>query len=145
MSIIKTLVTLASMSGCIIHTGDGKWGDTGAMVDDDPQPKAGYIVMPDTLAPGDSMDLLLTATPEQVWADVVAMDVMGPMEVSSFEAQEHGLILHVSAAAEAEPGPVHIVLEFADGTFDIAREVVEVVDLDPSLSDTGIVAQEPEG
>ena len=145
MSIIKTLVTLATMSGCIIHTGDGKWGDTGAMVDNDPEPKAGYIVLPDSLAPGASMEMLLTATPEQSWIDVVAMDVMGPMQVESFEAQDHGLVLQVSAAQDAQPGPVHIVLEFADGTFDIARDVVEVIDLDPSMSDTGIVDHEPEG
>jgi hypothetical protein len=143
MSVIKALVSLVAMSGCMISVGDMKVDDTGSAYSPEPESKADYILLPDTLAAGASAEVILTSTPPQRWSAVVAIDVMGPMEVEMFSAEDNGLILKVSAPQDAEAGPVHIVLEFEDGTFDIARDAIEVVGIESSVGDTGTIIDEP--
>ena len=143
------LITGSLLSGCIIAIDDpkGLWGDTGAPIDMEGEDVDGvqFTLTPDTLNLGEKAEIIVRATPTIEFELVSAVHAMNGVEVLGFEPSENGLTVLLGAPADIEPGPATILLEYADGSVEVAKEALTVVDPDaePMEGDTGLIEDEP--
>ena len=143
------LITGSLLSGCIIAIDDpkGLWGDTGAPIDMEGEDVDGvqFTLTPDTLNLGEKAEIIVRATPTIEFELVSAVHAMNGVEVLGFEPSENGLAVLLGAPADIEPGPATILLEYADGSVEVAKEALTVVDPDaePMEGDTGLIEDEP--
>jgi hypothetical protein len=137
------------MGGCIIEIDNpkGLWGDTGALIDMEGEDVDGvqFTLTPDTLNLGEKAEIIVRATPSIEFELVSAVHALNGVEVMGFEPSENGLTILLGAPADIEPGPVTLLLEYADGSVEVAHEALTVVDPDaePMEGDTGLIEDEP--
>jgi hypothetical protein len=143
------LIAASLLGGCIIEIDDpkGLWGDTGAPIDMEGEDVDGvqFTLTPDTLNLGEKAEIIVRATPTIEFELVSAVHALSGVEVLGFEPSENGLAVLLGAPSDIEPGPVTILLEYADGSVEVAKEALTVVDPDaePMEGDTGLIEDEP--
>ena len=142
-------IAASLLGGCIIEIDDpkGLWGDTGAPIDMEGEDGDGvqFTLTPDTLNLGEKAEIIVRATPTIEFELVSAVHALNGVEVLDFVPSEGGLMVLLGAPDDIEPGPATILLEYADGSVEVAREALTVVDPDaePMEGDTGIIEDEP--
>ena len=136
-------IATALLSGCIIvgEMPKGTWGDTGAFeveIEED-ETETRISVTPDQLQMGTRAEFLVTAEPLIEYELVSDVFALNGAEVHRFTPTKEGLVVLIGAPEGLEPGPVSLILEYADGSMDVAREALEIVDPNAELSegDTG--------
>jgi len=143
------LITASLMSGCIIAIDDpkGLFGDTGAPFDmeDDEVDGVRFTLTPDTVNLGEKVEVIVRATPSIEFELVSAVHALNGIEVLDFRPSEDGLIVLLGAPESIDPGPATLLLEYADGSVEVAKEAITIVD--PSAErmedDTGLIEDEP--
>ncbi len=147
----QTLLLMAAslLGGCYIEIDNpkGLWGDTGAPIDMEGEDVDGvqFTLTPDTLNLGEKAEIIVRATPNIEFELVSAVHAMNGIEVLGFEPSENGLVVLLGAPDDIKLGPATILLEYADGSIEVAKEALTVVDPDaePIDGDTGLIEDEP--
>ena len=138
-----TLMATALLSGCIIvgEMPKGTWGDTGAfeVETEEEAETVQVIVTPNQLTMGTVEDFMITVEPAieyELVSDVIALN---GAEILRFKPIEGGLVASITAPEDVEPGPVTILLEYADGSVEIGKEALTLIDPNAELEegDTG--------
>lgn len=148
MTRLIPLFVLAPLAGCIIyekdvvhhgpHDGcyDCGWadsGDSGAPVED---PETAWWLDPAEIAAGDTLILSLQSDPMSDYTAISSLEFYGDVVVCTTQARTEELLVTVSAAETAAPGPVDLVIEFSDGT---------ATWVDDALNVLGANADQPDG
>jgi hypothetical protein len=140
-----SLLAGSLLSGCII-VGDmpkGTWDDTGASEfeegEGEGEPVTTIHITPEQLEMGRKDAFMVTTEPAieyELVSDVFALD---GAEVLGFQPTDEALVVTIGAPEGSEPGPITLILEYADGTIEVAKEAITVVDPAAELEegDTG--------
>lgn len=120
------------LSGCII-VGDmpkGTWDDTGASEFDEVEgePVTTIHITPDQLEMGRRAAFTVTTEPAIEYELVSEVFALDGAEVLGFEPTDDALLVMIGAPQTMEPGPIGLILEYADGTIEVAKEAITVVD-----------------
>jgi hypothetical protein len=143
------LIAASLLSGCIIEIDNpkGLWSDTGAPLDmdDDEVDDVQFILTPDTLNLGERAEIIMRSTPVIEFELVSAVHALNGIEVLDFKPSEDGLLVLLAAPIDIRPGPATLMLEYADGSLDVAKEAITVVDpaAEAVEEDTGLIEDEP--
>lgn len=138
----------ALFSGCIIvgEMPKGTWDDTGEpIIEADPaDDERRFLVTPSEVTPGRAHTVLVSAKPAleaDLVVDLVALD---GATVVRFTQTEGGIAASLSVPTDATPGPVTLVLEYADGNVDVLRHALAIVEPPAQMEDedTGAPADE---
>ena len=138
----------ALFSGCIIvgEMPKGTWDDTGEpIIEVDPaDDERRFLVTPSEVTPGRAHTVLVSAKPAleaDLVVDLVALD---GATVVRFTPTEGGIAASLSVPTDATPGPVTLVLEYADGNVDVLRHALAIVEPPAQMEDedTGAPADE---
>jgi hypothetical protein len=143
------LIAASLLVGCIIEIDNPKdlWGDTGAPSDmeDDEVGGLQFTLTPDTLRLGETAEIMVRSTPVIEFELVSAVHALNGLEIVDFKPVEGGLLVLLAAPIDIGPGPATLMLEYADGGFDVAKEAITIVDpaAEAVEEDTGLVEDEP--
>lgn len=160
LSLLPALGTLAlsSLGGCIIyekdvvHVGgedcgphedcaDWGWYDTGDTASGDPgtpdEPELSWLFTPNTLAPGETAILSLTADAPFDYGTIAEVDLYGDATVCAIDTREAEVLVTASAFSEAMEGStVNALIITVDG---------EGIWVEDALTITGGANQDPDG
>jgi hypothetical protein len=143
------LIAASLLVGCIIEIDNPKdlWGDTGAPSDMEDGEVDGiqFTLTPDTLKLGEKAEIIVRSTPTIEFELVSAVHALNGLEVLDFKPSEDGLLVLLAAPRDIEPGPATLMLEYADGSLEVAKEAITVVDpaAEAVEEDTGLIEDEP--
>ena len=138
----------ALFSGCIIvgEMPKGTWDDTGEpIIEADPaDDERQFSVTPSEVALGGAHTVLVSAKPTLEADLVVDLVALNGAKVVRFMPTEDGLAATLSVPIDATPGPVTLVLEYADGNVDVLRHALAIVEPPAQMEDedTGAPADE---
>lgn len=141
-------LTAAVFSGCIIvgEMPKGTWDDTGEpIVEMDPADgERQFSVTPPEVELGGAHTILVSAKPALEADLVVDLIALNGAKVARFMPTEDGIAATLSVPTDATPGPVTLLLEYADGDVDVLRDALDIVEPLPNLEDddTGAPADE---
>ena len=144
-----SIIAASLLAGCIIEIDNpkGLWGDTAAPFDEEIEDDEGvrFTLSPDTLNLGDRTEIVIKSDPIIEFELVSAVHALNGVEVHDFMTTEGALIVLLAAPRDIEPGPATLLLEYADGSVEVAKEAITVVDpnAEPVEGDTGLIEDEP--
>ena len=143
MSRLMSLLVLVQLTGCIVIDGDlwvpcGKGGppcedpryDTGdtGVVDDSAAPvETAWRFDPAEITAGQTQILSLSSDPMSDYSQVAELQVYGDLTVCATEAREDELLATISAAPDAAPGPVDVVVVCTDGEGTWLEDAITVI------------------
>jgi hypothetical protein len=142
-------------SGCIVvghHHDDDQWRppeqweDTAQLPPE--EPARVYLLQPPQGSPGDTLIASLTADPPAPYGEIVDVEFLDGIVTCASQARENELLLTLSVLDDAAGGPVDAVIEYADGTAEVAEDLFNVVGGGPGsdgepTEDTGTVDDPP--
>ena len=140
--------TIAALfSGCIVvgEMPKSTWGDTGDPYSevDPPEAERRFSVTPSEVTLGGAHTVLIMAKPA-LEADVVDLIALNGAKVARFMPTEDGIAATISVPDDATPGPITLLLEYADGDVDVLRDALDIVEppTEPDDEDTGAPSDE---